>query len=316
MKPSTRTLLWGLAATELCACGTVLGLDRFDGASLALDVEAGAPIEASSQVEVDAAQEGGDEGTGPDDAAFLSDTRAERADGANVEDAANSPDAADAADAAPAADASRDERDASTQTEAGDDVSMPEAAAEAGAETSDATDGAGAPLYSDTFDTSIQGWSVFYGTFGDAGGTSACSLTLSTTEGDPSPGSMELQAPFDGTGQDVIVGFSFPGAGADLAGRTLSMNIMLASGLASDGTGYAFPFAQDTNYNWADNGGVSLTPGGGWVTLTMSLDHPNGNLPAGYSSASIHNIGVEIGTPGNSTGCSPATIYIDTIVVQ
>jgi hypothetical protein len=315
MRRSHQTLLLGLAGTALWGCSALLGLDRFDGASLAVESEAGDPLD-SADAEADGT---GNASTAPDG------NGSEGLDGTSA-----TADAGGGQGAAPGDDGTGQETAATDDAAANDATSNVADSGDAiGAEASrgssladaanDGTSDAAAPLFSYTFDTSTQGWSVFWAGLGDAG-AEACSLVLSTTEGDPTPGSLELKAPFNGPSESLNMGVVYGDGGVDLTGRTVTMNVKLSSGLSSDSNhpGYALQFTQDVKTNWADNGVVALQPGEGWITLTMSLDHPKGTVANGFSPAAIHNVGVQFGIPDGPavSSCSAADIFIDTVVIQ
>jgi hypothetical protein len=334
---ANRSQLAVLTVAQLCGCSTLIGLDRFDGASLAIDSEEGGSagsadagpgdaVSSSATGDADASSSAGGmdvwQAVGVGDALV---------DGQSADTAIDaSPAGGDASQTSPEASSSGAGGDASeTQGDGAEGrpgdasaSSASDASAEGGAGAgidSDSSDAGAGPLYSFTFDTSTQGWYVFWAGLGDAG-ASSCSVTVSTTQGDPSPGSLELLVPFNGPSQQVNLGYVFVDA-ADLSGRTMTMRVKLVSGLSGEATpGWALPFAQDSNYNWADNGGVNLYPAGdagdGWTTLTMHLDHPAGNVAASYSSSSIHNVGVQFATAWNAADCSEADILIDTVVIQ
>jgi hypothetical protein len=298
-------LLLGLAGTAMWGCSALLGLDRFDGASLAVESEAGEPLD-SADAEADGTANAM---TAPDA------NGSEGSDGSSATADAGGGQGAEASDGTGQGTAASDDDDSgyAIDTDASrDDSSLVDGA-------NDAVSDAAVPLFSYTFDTSTQGWSVFWAGLGDAG-ADACSLTLSTTEGDPTPGSLELKAPFNGPTESLNMGVVYGDGGVDLTGRTVTMNVKLSAGLSSDPNhlGYALQFAQDVKSNWADNGVVGLHPGAEWITLTMTLDHPKGNVANGFSPAAIHNVGVQFGIPGGAavSSCSAADIFIDTVVIQ
>lgn len=305
MRRSLPTLLLGLAGSALWGCSALLGLDRFDGASLAVESEAGGPIDSTDAQEDGTANATAQDGSG-----------SEGSDGSSATADAGGGQGAEPGDGTGQETADSDDA-GSDDTDSGSAIGSDASRLADGAK--DAPSDAAAPLFSYPFDTSTQGWSVFWAGLGDAG-AEACSLTLSTTEGDPTPGSLDLEAPFNGPSESLIMGVVYGDGGVDSTGRTVTMNVKLSAGLSSDTNhlGYALQFTQDVKSNWADNGVVDLHAGAGWITLTMSLDHPKGNVASGFSPAAIHNVGVEFGIPDGAavSSCSAADIFIDTVVIQ
>jgi hypothetical protein len=331
--------VFGGGAVLLVGCSTVLGLDRFDGARDALESEAGGTgadgslvADSASSGEasdagkagdagLDVAEDGSDndgpvdnlDGGAPDTRSL--DAGASDAGASDVQEA-SFPDANGQADADEGG-ATGDAAEAGTSNEGGE-----AGIAEGGVSGDARTDSMLPPVLSYTFDTGTQGWTVLWSNITD-GGVQDCSLTWSSTVGDPSPGSLELKAPFHAPNEALNMGIYFPG-GIDLSGRTLTLRIKLVSGLSSDPNhlGAVMPYFQDTGYTWADNGSTSVsdTAAGpdGWVTITANVDHPAGTVAAGYTPQSIYLVGIQFSTRGCGVpnACSPADIFIDSIVVQ
>ncbi len=185
---------------------------------------------------------------------------------------------------------------------------------------SDANDAVAGALLDYTFDSSNQGWWLLKTISPNPSNVTTNSLVKwSGTAGDP-PGSLELYAAFDDSGEKLQAGISFPSF-VDLTGRTVSMDLFLAGG--SQEFSYFYVFCQDESTNWIDAGSTPFppVPGGQWMTVSLNVSHPQGytGFPGQtFDTTHIQVIGVELdsGSGAGPGSITPVTVYIDNVVVQ
>jgi hypothetical protein len=168
-----------------------------------------------------------------------------------------------------------------------------------------------------TFDGDLQGWYLVEA----KPATLTPTVRWSNAVGDPKPGSMELTIPFTGANQDASVEVVMT-AGANLAGKTLSFRVRLASGLTGDATnpGSIRGFAKSGEAQiWAQGPSVSV-PGaaqaGQWFTVTMGLSTPEWTDPKlAYDPRDVRSFGVQVLT-GGAGSFKSALLNIDSVEVH
>jgi hypothetical protein len=184
--------------------------------------------------------------------------------------------------------------------------------------------GGAGPDLSYTFDEEPQGWGL--NNFDDPNATNlgaavppggtAPTLAVSSTDGDPNPGSLQLTVGFTALDQyvDAVVNLGQPGL--DLSGKTLHAMVRLVSGAIPVGglqfhasSGAAFTYGSQTFV-----GGSTLTAGS-WIPLTLELGAITGS---GFDPTQIVQIGVQFysGFSGNGTtftSAGPVVFEIDTV---
>ena len=186
---------------------------------------------------------------------------------------------------------------------------------------------AGTPVA--TFDTDIEQF-VFdvshYGNAGDAGlaltnladpssgTTPSPSLSHDSADGDPSPGSLQIVAPFSGPDQ-ILVAYRFFGCAAihDWTAKTLHVRIKVAEG---DYTGEAWLYAATStscsSYDFGYGTAMALAHTSCWQELTFDVANPY-TRTAGYDPASITTFGVQFVTYAAAT---PVTFLVDSFSVE
>jgi hypothetical protein len=129
-----------------------------------------------------------------------------------------------------------------------------------------------------------------------------------------------LTAAFSGPSQEIGLARILAGHALDLKGKTLTAKIRLASGLSTDtanlGTAKIYVATGD-QYVCGIGVPTSLTPGGDWVTLSLSGDSPNytcSSTSGSYDASQVNELGIIIdtGTVGSYTA---GTLYVDSIAM-
>jgi hypothetical protein len=150
----------------------------------------------------------------------------------------------------------------------------------------------------------------------DGGPPTGSKLELDTADGSPMNGSAKLTIPFTEPIQEVIFAKNFA-PGVNLSGTTVTAKIKLDSGLIVGPTdvGTAFLVLKvGETYAWAPGTSITLDPTAGWVSLTLSADAPNPQLPFGYSPCDVREIDIIIKT-GDTGMYREAVVHIDTIAI-
>jgi hypothetical protein len=162
-----------------------------------------------------------------------------------------------------------------------------------------------------TFDKDRQGWSLY--------ATSPERLADDTEvgydaqNGDKTPGVLVLEAPFDGSNQKIEVqsGSSL----LDMRGHTIRARVRLGSGLSNDKTNPGgiklFAKAGDS-WDYASGAWTYLRPGEGWQDVTLVCDAPV-LVPDVFDASKVRQIGVELRVFSETTGVSPAVVYLDSV---
>ncbi len=176
--------------------------------------------------------------------------------------------------------------------------------------------GVAPPLPMDTavwsFTSDADGWVAGVSSPTSLG--TATTLSFDDTQGSPNPGSLQVVAPFSGSGQMLAV--QAPIETVDLRGVTVTAEVMLSSGLSSDAgnpsriklfakSGSAYAFASGPDF--------PLDSTSEWITVTFDLDSPSYIDPSGeFDASDIREIGFEINS-GSGSSVSEATLYIDSV---
>jgi endoglucanase len=184
--------------------------------------------------------------------------------------------------------------------------------------------GGGGPDVSFTFDEEPEGWIIdksanpsstnLGATVPDGG--SAPTLALSTADGSPKPGSLQVTVDFTALDQYVIPFVYLGQPGINPSGKTLHAMIRLVSGSIPAG-GVQFEALSGPSHL---SGYGAFVPGtdlplGTWVPLTLDL---TAVTTAGFDPSQIVQIGVDIfsgfsANGGTFTSTGPAVFEIDTV---
>jgi endoglucanase len=185
------------------------------------------------------------------------------------------------------------------------------------------------PAIDYTFDHGAEGWLLDkYATgptnlgAGVPDGGSRPTLRFAATEGDPSPGALELMVAFTAADQYVIANANFGQPGLDLSGKTLRARLRLVSGSLGDGRVFLGALSGPTYI-------VSETPPldttsltlGAWVPVSLDL---GAATAVGFDASKIVQIGVRVvasaasldgGVPddGSFAGTGDLVFQIDTV---
>jgi hypothetical protein len=192
----------------------------------------------------------------------------------------------------------------------------------AGTSAAGGGDGAVASALSYTFDSTVQGFTlqtyVDTGTYKNLGALAADAaipanyptVTVNTTEGSPSPGSLQIVATFTDYQQYVEVLISQ--AMINLTGKTISAQVQATT--AFDGG--AFIYADSgTSYVFGNGVGAGL-PAGTWTPLLLDLSSVT---TASFDPTDIVQLGIHIYSdppPAGDAGTFPSgsyTFLIDTV---
>jgi len=156
----------------------------------------------------------------------------------------------------------------------------------------------GTSVFGYAFDHSAQGWT--FNRYDDpnmqnlaihppAGGT-VPTLRVNATDGDPSPGALQLTVGFTAFDQYVDVGVDPGFPGLDLTGKTLHARIRLVSGSFPQGA-FQFHAATGASFNWgAAFFGADALPVGAWVPVDLELAAVT---TPGFDPAHVVQIGVQ-----------------------
>ncbi len=171
-----------------------------------------------------------------------------------------------------------------------------------------------------TFDNGIEGWT--FNTYDDPTfanlavrvppGGRPPTLAFQGADGDPSPGSLQVTAPFTALDQyvDANVGYAQPGL--DLTGRSLHVMVKLVSGTFG---GMQFHASSGANYTYTAAPFVDSLPVGQWVPLTLDLT--TGTSP-GFDPTQVIQLGVQFFSGFSSDGgtfvnAGDTVVEIDTL---
>ncbi|HWZ89744.1 MAG TPA: hypothetical protein VNW92_12865 [Polyangiaceae bacterium] len=171
---------------------------------------------------------------------------------------------------------------------------------------------AGAPSTVDfsrsyTFDTTLQLWALHAEgstpNIGLAGGgeklSARSTLSVNSTEGQPTPGSMQISIPFSMTAEQLDVNQLFAAAGMEenWTGYEMIAKVkLLSSGNLPDCLG-TWLYATSTGYVFGRGAEVLLKPADGWVDVRFDLDAPDvAGSKANFDKTMINQFGVMVET--------------------
>jgi hypothetical protein len=195
------------------------------------------------------------------------------------------------------------------------------AAGGGGASAAGGGDGGGTPALSYTFDSTLQGFQlqtyVDPGTYKNVGALAVDAaipanyptVTVNTTEGSPSPGSLQIVATFTDYQQYVEV--LIPLAAVNLMGKTVNAQVQATT--AFDGGAFIY-VDSGGSYVYGSGSGVGL-PAGSWTSLTLDVD---GVTTASFDPTDIVQLGIHIysdaaPTDGGAFPSGSYTFLIDTV---
>jgi hypothetical protein len=196
------------------------------------------------------------------------------------------------------------------------------------------------PLRTFDFAVDVEGWALGYAdparlvapaiATGDAGvdaalvpppapGTATAAHDASV--GDPDPGSVLLNLPFDAPNQkiDFEVNVANNGLGVSLAGRGISLRLRVDSGLAlnpMNPAGVKLYVKTGPLSVYADSGFLNILPGSDWQTFTWpNVSTPAYTDPAGpHAPDDVRQLGFELATGDVPGTYSAAIVHVDTVV--
>ncbi len=163
-----------------------------------------------------------------------------------------------------------------------------------------------------TFDKDVQQWE-FYAASPERLASGA-SVTFDSQNGDVSPGTLKLQAPFDGSNQKIEVQVSLP-TPKDWRGQVLKARVRLGMGLSNDtqnpGGIKMFAKAGD-DWGYASGDWTYLKAGQGWQDVTLNMDAPI-LVPDEFDPSQVRQIGFELRAFNETTNVSAAVVYVDSV---
>lgn len=182
-----------------------------------------------------------------------------------------------------------------------------------------------------TFDTTQQGWT----TISSSTDTSNAALmpvdptkilaAWTATDGDPSPGALQLSIPYSSKSQYVSIGINVGMSDAtkpkvDLTGKTLTAFVKIVSGLESTAELMSVPpgaqlyIKTGPGYDYENSTYTNITAVDTWVPLSFELDNPSFVADAGaLDLTDVRELGVQINSSGTTTTAAPAVVLIDTV---
>jgi hypothetical protein len=132
-----------------------------------------------------------------------------------------------------------------------------------------------------TFDDSagLVGWAPI-GQPADV--VAATTMALDDQDGFPCAGSARLTIPFSTGSSQVALGYTFPNGPQDFAGKVLTARVRLNSSNASGTIMVGLAFKSVANYYlFASSRVPTIVAANGWMTLSLSFDHPDGFVDTG-----------------------------------
>jgi len=150
-----------------------------------------------------------------------------------------------------------------------------------------------------------------------SGATPPPSFGYNGTEGNPTPGSLKINAPFSGPSQALVAYHHFGcAAPRDWTGKVLRARIKIVDGTF---TGPTYLYVATTTTCAADGFGyaapATLVRTSCWQDLILDLGAP-GNPTAGYDPASVVDFGIQFVSGIASTASGPVTFLVDSFSVQ
>jgi hypothetical protein len=150
-----------------------------------------------------------------------------------------------------------------------------------------------------------------------SGTTPPPTLSYDGTDGDPTPGSLEIFAPFSGANQ-YLGSFHFFGCAAlrDWTGKILHARIKILNGtFAEAALLYVGTNTACTKFAGGYGAYTGLAPTSCWQELTLDLGTPT-TQAAGYDPTSVFNFGVQFYTGSTGAGAGPVTFLVDSFSVE
>jgi hypothetical protein len=181
-----------------------------------------------------------------------------------------------------------------------------------------------------TFDTAIEGFVV-----SDSSAAEEVEpvtkadvmLAHNDAEGEPAPGSLQMDIPFSLASQYVSTGVDTRPAtmraetdpGPDMSGKTITAWVRIESGYGEaeelmTAPGNAKLYAKTgPEYVYGSAAVANLTEVGVWVQLTFEVDFPGYKAADTYDPTDVREIGIQFDTNSASTTAAPAVVLVDTI---
>ncbi len=182
-----------------------------------------------------------------------------------------------------------------------------------------------------TFDTGMEGFVVQDSSAAmDVDPVLIADIMLShnDAEGEPDPGSLQLDIPYSAASQYVSTGVDIRPAdmraltdpGPDLSGKTVTAWVRIESGYGEaedlmNAPGNAKLYVKTgADYVYGSATVSNLTAIGVWLELTFEVDYPGYKAATGtYDPTDVREIGIQFDTNMASTTAAPAVVLIDTI---
>jgi hypothetical protein len=173
-----------------------------------------------------------------------------------------------------------------------------------------------------TFDSTVEGFMLnnYHDTgqtnLGDpaSGASPAPKVSVDAVEGNPTPGSLKVTAPYSGANQYVDLQKSFGTAMPQdwSGGRTMHVRVKVTEGTFGGGlqayaittSGYVF-------------GGTftNVAKGTAWQEFRLDIDHPM-TMNAGYDPTKVVVFGVQLNTGSAGASATPVTFNIDSFSID
>jgi hypothetical protein len=179
--------------------------------------------------------------------------------------------------------------------------------------------------YDFDLDAGRQAWMVTY-TSSAAGKAlidpMSVTVGFNTTDGQPTPGSLQLNIPYAMGGQYVAAGV-IPNPPGNITGKVITARVKIVSGLESatdlmNSPAGAKLYVKSTGtYVYESGAPANLTSVGVWIPISFDYTIP-GYLdptidPASFNPADIREIGIQIDSGGSALAAVPAVVLIDTV---
>lgn len=173
-----------------------------------------------------------------------------------------------------------------------------------------------------SFDSGIEGFKVQ-----DSSGAEGVTpvpkadimLSHNADEGEPDPGSLQMDIPFDAASQYVSAGVNLD-TGVDVSGKTIKANVKVVSGYGSEEDIMTAPanaklyVKTGETYVYASASVANITAIGSWTEISFEPEFPGYNADeATYDVKDVREIGIQLDTNSASTTASPAVVVIDSI---
>ncbi|HYO95167.1 MAG TPA: hypothetical protein VER33_11680 [Polyangiaceae bacterium] len=176
-----------------------------------------------------------------------------------------------------------------------------------------------------TFDTDLETWKTQYT-------SSAPMVPLidplmvmvahAPAQGSPTPGALQVSAPYAAASQYVGVGVSLA-TPVDLTGKTLTAKVQILSGLGTaldlmtNPGGAKLYVKSGMGFVYASGTFTNLTAQGTWITIQFVLATPGytdvSNPANVFNAADIREIGIQFDTSATTTTASPAVLLVDSV---